>query len=82
MKITKGTIVRTVMVFIVIINFVLKKFGVELISADENAIASAVEMIISVLSVVAAWWYNNSFTDAAKRADEFFKGLKEGDANV
>lgn len=82
MKITKGTIIRTVMVFIVVINFVLKRLGVELIPTDENIIASAVEMIISVLSIISAWWYNNSFTQKAKRADEFFKSLKEGEENV
>lgn len=80
MKISKGTIVRTIMIFIVIINFVLKNMGVNLLPINENVIANTVETIISVLSVLAAWWYNNSFSEKAKRADLVLKQLKEGGA--
>lgn len=76
-KISKGTIVRTVMIAIVIINMILKKLGINLISTDESTVASVVEMVIEIGAIVAAWWYNNSFSDAAKKADRFFKAVKE-----
>ena len=79
MKISKGTIIRTVMLFIVIINFVLKKCGINLLPINETAVTSAVETVISVLSFVAAWWYNNSFSEKARRADMVLKQLKEGE---
>lgn len=82
MKITKGTIVRTVMVFMVVVNFILNKFGISPINTNQNAIANVVETVISVLSVLFAWWYNNSFSSFAKKADNFLKQLKEGDINV
>lgn len=82
MKITKGTIVRTVMVFLVVINFILNKLGISPINTDQNVIANVVETAISVLSVLFAWWYNNSFSTFAKKADNFLKQLKEGENNV
>ena len=79
MKITKGTILRTVMLFIVLINFVLTKMGVDIINVSENEVLGFIEMIISVLSVLAAWWYNNSFSEKARRADLLLKQLREGE---
>ncbi len=82
MKISKGTIVRTVMVFIVIINLILKQFGIKVLPVDQSAVAGIVEALISIAAIVSAWWYNNSFSKKAKRADEFFKQLKEGEVDV
>lgn len=79
MKISKYTIVRTVMLFIVVINYVLNKLGVSIINVSENEVLAFIEMVISVLSIMAAWWYNNSFSEKARRADLFFKNLKEGE---
>lgn len=79
MKISKYTIVRTVMLFIVVINYVLNKLGVSIINVSENEVLAFIEMVISVLSIMAAWWYNNSFSEKARRADLFLKNLKEGE---
>ena len=79
MKISKYTIVRTVMLFIVVINYVLNKLGVSIINVSENEVLAFIEMAISVLSIMAAWWYNNSFSEKARRADLFLKKLKEGE---
>lgn len=76
-KISKGTIVRTVMVAIVIINMILKKLGIDIINTDESTVASIVETVIEIGAIISAWWYNNSFSDAAKKADRFFKAVKE-----
>ena len=81
MKISKWTIVRTVMTAIVALNLILKAFGINVINADENALMGIVEALIEVGAIVASWWYNNSFSEAAKRADAFFKTLKENGEN-
>lgn len=77
MKISKGTIVRTVMLVIVIINMILKKCGVNLINVTESEILSAVEMIIELAVIVVSFWKNNSYTQNAIKADEFLKQLRE-----
>ena len=82
MKITKGTIIRTIILAIVLINMVLKTFGVDLIPTNENAIASAVETLVEIGAIAASWWYNNSFTEKARKADEFFQQLKESESEL
>lgn len=77
MKISKGTIVRTIMVVLVIVNVVLKQFGVDAINVSESEILSLVEALIEVVTIVVAFWKNNSFTKNAIKADEFLKTLKE-----
>lgn len=77
MKISKWTIVRTIMTVLVVLNLVLKAFGIQVINVEENTVMSLVEALISVGTIISSWWYNNSFTEKAKRADEFFKSLKE-----
>ena len=77
MKISKGTIVRTIMLLIVIINLILKQLGYDLINVSENEILSAVEMIIELAVIIVSWWKNNSYSKNAIKADEFLKNLKE-----
>lgn len=79
MNISKGTIVRTIMLLIVVINLILKHCGVDLINVSESEILTIVEMLIEVAVIVVAFWKNNSFTDKAIKADEFLKNLKESD---
>ena len=80
MKISKSTIIRTILVAIVIINFVLEKLGVDLIPADESVIAMIVETVIEIAVLVVGFWKNNSFSQAAIRADEFLKELRSDEA--
>lgn len=79
MKISKGTIVRTVMLVIVVINMILKHFGYDVINVSESEILSVVEMLIEVAVIIVTFWKNNSFTDKAIQADEFLKTLKESE---
>ena len=76
MKISKSTIIRTILVVIVIINFILEKLGVDLIPADESVIAMFVETFIEIAVIVVGFWKNNSYSQAAIRADEFLKELR------
>ncbi len=79
MKPTKGTIIRTVMILLVVLNLILKSLGINTLTFSENGVASVIEALIEIGAVISAWWYNNSFTENAKKADEFFKELKEAE---
>lgn len=78
MKISKGTIIRTIAFVIVTINLILKACGKPIINVDESLIAGFVEGVVTVTVYVVTFWKNNSFSDAAIKADEFLKQLKEG----
>lgn len=75
--ISKGTIVRTIMLVIVLVNMVLQHFGIDVIKVDESEVLSLVETVINLAVIIVAFWKNNSFTDKAIKADEFLKNLKE-----
>jgi SPP1 family holin len=79
MKITKSTIVRTILVVLVIINFILEKCGVDIIPADENFILMFVETIIEIAIIAVGFWKNNSYSKKAIKADEFLKELRESE---
>ena len=38
---------------------------------------NVVSIVLTGASSALAWWYNNSFTEEAKRSDEFMYALKE-----
>lgn len=77
MQISKGTIVRTIMLIIVLVNMILQHFGIDVIKVDESEVLSLVETVINLAVIIVAFWKNNSFTDKAIKADEFLKNLKE-----
>lgn len=79
MKIEKSTIVRTILFAIVIINFILERCGIDIISTDEYVIAMVVEYLIEVGILVAGFWYNNSFSQKALKAQNFLKELRESE---
>ena len=80
MQITKGTIVRAILFILVVVNIVLEKCGLDVIRTDENAVLMLVEAIIELAIIVVGFWKNNSFTQAAIKADEFLKQLRESEA--
>lgn len=79
MKMTKATIIRTIILFISLLNVVLRMFGVKTLPIDNELIGEAVSVIILVASTVCSWWYNNSFTEKARKADEYMKELRSGE---
>ena len=82
MKISKGTIIRTIALAVVILNMILKALGKPLIDYDEGTVMYWLEYIIEIAVILVTFWKNNSFSEYAIKADEFLKQLKsetEGD---
>ncbi|MBQ6626371.1 MAG: hypothetical protein IIX27_03680 [Ruminococcus sp.] len=79
MKISKSTIVRTVLILIVIVNFFLEKFGVDVIKTDESFILMCVETVVEIAVIVVGFWYNNSYSKNALRAQRFLEYLKKSE---
>lgn len=79
LKISKWTIVRTIMFIIVVVNMVLQHFGIDIIKVDENQVLNFVEIALELAVIVTTFWKNNSFSKKAIQADEFLKTLKESE---
>lgn len=79
MRVSKGTITRTVMLVIVIINMILKHFNIDVINVSENEILAFLEGFLEIAIIVVGFWKNNSYTENAIAADEFLKTLRESE---
>lgn len=79
MKISKGTIVRTILLLFVLVNWILKKCGIEVIPVSESVVLEFVETAIEIAIIAVNFWKNNSFTEKAIKADAFLKQLRESE---
>lgn len=75
MKISKGTIVRTAVLLIALINQVLTVSGKNPLPFSETEIYEGVSLMLTTIASIVSWWKNNSFTQKALRADEYKKSL-------
>ncbi len=71
--IDKGTLTRTVLLWLAIINQILTALGINPLPLDDNTVST----VITTVFALWAWWKNNSFTHHAKLADEFLKEAKK-----
>lgn len=79
MKISKGTIIRTIAIVLVVINMILKRCGIDVINVSESEIGMVVETAIEIGVIATGFWYNNSFTEKARKADEFMRALDKSE---
>lgn len=80
-NISKGTIVRTIMLIIVIVNLILKACGKPLIDVEEHTLFYWLEVVLEIGVIITTFWKNNSFSKAAIKADEFLRKLKNGESD-
>jgi SPP1 family holin len=76
MNISFGTKIRTIALFVTIVNQLLAVFHVSPIPFDEDNVGLVVSSVLTGAAAVWAWWKNNSFTKAALKADESLKQEK------
>lgn len=75
-KIPAETIIRTVVLTIALINQILTARGKNPLPFAENEIYELLTYLFTIGASVWAWWKNNSFTQAALKADNFMNALK------
>ena len=81
-KIQPDTIARTIVLALALLNQLLAIFGKGTIQIAENDIYQVVSIIWTIASAIVAWWYNNSFTKHAIRADNYLDSLNNGSQEV
>lgn len=77
MKISAGTIARTIILVLALVNQVLSMLGYKAIPIEDDQINDFVTLAFTIVTTAVAWWKNNSFTSAAIQADEYKKTLEE-----
>lgn len=69
LRVDSGTIARTIILFLALLNQVLGIFGVQAIPIEDEQVNLLISTGWTVVAAIAAWWKNNSFTQAAIKAD-------------
>lgn len=76
LKVSAGTIARTVVLFIALVNQALAAFGKNVLPFDDTTVYELVSLIITIGASIWAGWKNNSFTQAALIGDSVMKEIK------
>lgn len=69
MKITTGTIVRTIILALALVNQVMSATGHAILPISDETVETAVTTVATIATAVIAWWKNNSFTKPALIGD-------------
>ncbi|MCY7708696.1 phage holin [Bacillus safensis] len=76
----KGTVIRTVLLFMALINQALILFGKPILPISEDQVTSLAEilylagsMIFTIVTTLVAWFKNNYVTDKGKLQKEILK---------
>lgn len=76
-NITSGTIARTVILLLALINQMLSVAGYALIPIEDGTVETLFSTAWTVVAALIAWWKNNSFTQAAITGDQTMHSLKD-----
>lgn len=78
-SLSKGTWLRTVLMFLAIANDIVvaigKVFGVAVVSEPWYIIMS---LILTVITMILSYWYNNDWSKLAQATGEIFDMTKDG----
>ena len=76
-KVSVGTIVRTVLLMLALVNQILTATGHSIIPISDETITQLITNVATIVTALIAWWKNNSFTKAALAGDATMKLFKE-----
>lgn len=77
-NISAGTIARTIVLALALINQLLTVTGHAVLPITDEQVNTLVSTIWTVAAALWAYWKNNSLTAAAQEADAIMKDLKQG----
>ena len=75
-SVTTGTIARTIILALALVNQILTATGHGIINISDDDVNTLISTIFTIISAIAAWWKNNSFTQSALKADEVMREEK------
>ena len=77
MTISAGTIARTIILVLALLNQILTAMGHNVINISDESINTLISTGFTIVTAIVAWWKNNSFTQSALKADEVMREGKE-----
>ena len=71
-----GTITRTILIIVALINQGLVIAGKNPLPFEDDQIAQVISFSCTAVTALVAWWKNNNFTSEAKEAQHYLDALK------
>ena len=82
MNITAGTIARTIILILALVNQILTATGHSVINISDESVNTLISTGFTIVTAIVAWWKNNSFTQSALKADEVMREGKENEGRT
>ena len=76
-KISAGTIARTIILLLALINQCLSIARLSTLPIEDEQVETIITTAWTVIAAAWAWWKNNSFTQAALEGDKLMHSLKD-----
>ena len=76
-NISAATVARTAVLGLALTNQLLSAAGKPVLPIESTQVEQLVSVGFTIGAALASWWYNNSFTQAAIKADEEFERQKK-----
>ena len=76
-NISAATVARTAVLGLALTNQLLSAAGKPVLPIESTQVEQLVSAGFTIGAALASWWYNNSFTQAAIKADEEFERQKK-----
>lgn len=77
MNISAGTLARTIILALALVNQVLSACGYAVLPIEDAQIETIVTTAWTVIAALVSWWKNNSFTAAALIGDRAMQEAKK-----
>lgn len=75
LHISAGTVARTLVLILAIINQILSACGKSPLPIESETLEQLVTAVFTTVAALIAWWKNNSFTPNALKADALLAQL-------
>lgn len=82
MNITSGTLARTIILALALVNQLLSASGHAILPIDDTQVETIVSTVWTVIAALVTWWRNQSFTAPAIAGDEIKQAIKSGDISA
>ena len=68
-KVSVGTIVRTVLLMLALVNQILTATGHSIIPIDDETVTQLITNVATIVTALIAWWKDNETAEIRKRDD-------------
>ena len=74
--VSAGTVARTAVLLLALTNQILSAMGKPILPIESSTVEQLVTAGITSVAALVSWWKNNSFTQAAIKADELLDQMQ------